>query len=349
MRNFLILNRVLLVLFFLLSLNTHAEVIGAGATFPQPVLRAWVESYQKVKPLIVRYDGVGSGEGIRRITARAVDFTLTDIPMTQSELSHDDLMQWPLVISGIVPVVNLPSLGNQTLRLTGEALADIYLGKIKRWDDPQIKALNPTIELPAIAITPIHRDDSSGTSFTFTSYLSRASSAWDEQLGIGSKIVWPAGPGAKGSEGVAKLVQQVSGSIGYVEFLYAPKNQLKTVSLKNKSGNFVEPSLDSFSVAASQANWSNQNYYQILTNLDGTQSWPIVGVSYVLMHKNIADSDIADTKDMLDFFEWIYRNGSSIASAQSYLLINQNEVFSRVLQSWSNVKDLSGKNLYPIK
>jgi phosphate transport system substrate-binding protein len=343
------MSRLFLAFLVLASFASSAEVIGVGATFPQPALKAWVESYQQRTSLDVRYEGVGSGEGIRRITARTVDFVLTDIPLTQSELIHDDLMQWPLVISGIVPIVNLPHLGNQQIRLTGEVLADIYLGKIKRWDDSAIQTLNPNLKMPPLAITPIHREDSSGTSFTFTSYLSRVSKSWDESLGIGSKILWPTGPGAKGSDGVAKLVKQASGAIGYVEYLYAQKYEIPMVSLKNKSGNFVEANLDSFSVSATQANWQKQNYYQILTNLEGANSWPIVGVSYVLMHQNIADGDVEDTRDMLDFFDWIFRYGAADATRQSYLLVNQADVFARVKASWENVRDFNGNKLYPRK
>jgi phosphate transport system substrate-binding protein len=338
--------RFFLSVFFLVTIAAQAEVVGVGATFPQPIVRAWVEHYRQVHPLVVRYEGSGSAEGIRRISSRAVDFALTDIPLTQSELSKDDLIQWPLVVSGIVPVINLPGISDQSLRLTGDVLSKIYLGEITRWNDPAIQLLNPNLSLPTLAIIPVHREEGSGTSFTFTSYLSSVSPTWDEKYGIGSKLLWPLGPGAKGNDGVVKYVQQAKGAIGYVEFLYAQKYELATVMLKNKSGEFVKPSLETFAAAASKANWCSQNYYQILSNQEGAISWPIVGVSYVLMHRNIAATDEMDTKDMLNFFDWIYRHGQIDAQSLSYLLINQDEVFSRIKESWFGVTDLHGKKIF---
>jgi phosphate transport system substrate-binding protein len=332
---------------FGLIASAGAEVNGIGATFPLPVMKSWIDNYQKVSKTIIRYEGLGSAEGISRITARTVDFAITDIALTQAELSHDDLLQFPLVIGGIVLVVNLPGLESNQLHLTGEVLADIYLGKIKFWDDLAIRSLNPTLNLPNKAITPVHREDGSGSSFTFTSYLSRVSNAWDEKLGIGSKIKWPSGPGAKGNDGVASLVAKATGSIGYVEFLYAQKYKLSMVSLKNKSGVFVQANLNTFSAAAAKANWQSQNYYQVLTNLDGADSWPIVGVSYVLLHGNSQNQ--SDTQEMLQFFDWVYKNGIPNANRYSYLLIHENSVVDRIQNSWKVIKDANGKSLYPVK
>lgn len=319
-----------------------ADVSGLGATFPQPFINAVINDFQAQSNIAVRYKGLGSAEGIKRITAKTVDFAGTDIPLTDSELRNDDLIQIPLIAGGIVPVVNLSGVPANQLRLSGEVLADIYLGKLTKWNDARILELNPNLNLPNKSIVVVHREDGSGTSFTFTYYLSKVSLDWDQRFGIGSRILWPVGIGAKGNDGVAQMVAKTEGSIGYVEYRFAEKYQLSSVNLKNRSGNFVSPNLASFESAFATAEWNRANFYQILTDTNGEKNWPIVAVSYLLVHQK---QDVNLEKDeTLKFIDWMYKNGTHRAHQESYILINQEPVISQIklsLRSLSGTKNNS--------
>ena len=320
--------------------HADSEIDGVGATFPMPIMQSWAEAYQSQKNIKVNYLGIGSAEGIKRITARTVDFAVTDIGLTQSELSQDDLMQFPLVAGGITPVIHLPGISSGQLRLTGSVLADIFLGKVTYWDDVAIQNLNATISLPHLAITVIHRKDGSGTSFTFTSYLAKVSPEWDQRFGIGSSLQWPVGEAAVGNSGIAKTVAQTEGSIGYVEFRYAQKSNLTTINLINRDGNNVAPSLDTFMQAYKQAHWHKASYYQSLTDLPGANSWPIVAMSYVLIHATRNERE--DALQTLHFLEWIYANGALAAQEASYIPITDEALIQAFAARWKQVKDEQG-------
>jgi phosphate transport system substrate-binding protein len=320
-----------------------STVTGAGATSPQPVLEAWIREVSRQQHLRVEYQSVGSSEGIKRITARSVDFAVTDLPLTQSELSHDDLLQLPLVASGVVPVMNVPGIGANRIRLDGAVLAGIFLGGVAVWDDERIQVLNPDVPLPHLPIAVVHRLDGSGSTFTFTSYLAKESPVWDQNLGIGSRVAWPVGLGVKGNEGVAARVAEVSGSIGYVEYLYARQNRLTTIIVRNRAGRYVEPSVESFEAAFTQARWDRPSFYEMLTDLPGTGSWPIVAVSYVLLHRTQLDP--GDARQTLQFLNWVYAAGEPIASQNAYLLVNREPLISRVRAAWTLLKDGHGDPL----
>ena len=293
------------------------EVIGAGASFPAPAIEAWARQFSRETGVRVLYRSVGSGEGIRRVTARSADFGMTDVPLTQAELVQDDLLQFPIVVGAIVPVVNLPGIGDGELRLTGAVLADIYLGKIIRWDAPALKESNPRQSLPDLPIRVVHRADGSGTSFVFTYYLSRVSSEWQDRLGVGSRLVWPVGFGAKGNEGVSQAVHDAVGSIGYVLNAYAMQSKLATVQLRNKAGKFSRVSETGVRAALASAHWSRPGYYEVLVDRDGDDSWPIVGVSFALIHQR--QEDHADALATLNFLGWIYSHGADAAHKLHYV------------------------------
>jgi phosphate transport system substrate-binding protein len=310
------------------TVEASAEVLGIGATFPLPVMNAWLNEYSiKGNPTVV-YKGLGSGEGIKRITANTIEFAITDIPLTESELNQANLLQLPLVASGILPVINVPNLNKVSIKISGLVLADIFLGKISNWNDPRIVEINPEIQLPNLAIKVIHREEASGTSFTFTNYLSKVSPVWEQTLGIGSRIIWPVGVGVRGNDGIAQKVSQTPGAIGYVEYSNAQKYGLGIVTLKNADGQYVYPSITTFESAFKKVIWSRPNFYQMLTNQSGENSWPIIGVSYVLLQKNQNKS--LDLENTIRFIEWIYGQGNVKAWENSYLLVNQEPVISRI-------------------
>lgn len=343
MKRIFLLAWVLPLLLAAQTVRADEEVIGAGATFPAPLIEACAAKYSKEAGVRLLYRAVGSGEGIRRVTARSADFAMTDVPLTQAELQQDDLMQFPVIAGAIVPVLSLPGIGDGQLRLTGTVLADIYLGKLTRWDDPALKALNPRLTLPDLPIRVIHRAEGSGTSFVFTYYLSRVSAEWQDRLGIGSRLVWPAGQGAAGNEGVAQAVRDTPGAIGYVEYTYAVEHRLATVQLRNRSGQFVRVSEAGVRAALASAQWSRPGYYEVLADRDGADSWPIVGVSFALIHQR--QEVAADAAATLGFLHWVYAHGAEPALQLHYVPLEA-ALTARIESSWNRVHDEDGQPLW---
>jgi len=289
---------------------------GAGATFPYPVYSSWANEYHKVTGIKLNYQSIGSGGGIKQITERTVDFGASDKPLTPEELAKDKLLQFPAVIGGVVPVVNIPGIKAGELRLDSEALCKIYLGEIKNWNDPKIKGLNPKANLPNSEITVVHRSDGSGTTAIFTDYLCDVCPAWKEKVGTGTSVSWPAGIGGKGNEGVANYVQQTVNSIGYVEFAYAKQNSLSHTALKNHAGTFVEPSFESFEDAAATASFDpKKDFYLWLNDAPGKKSWPIAGATFILLAKEKKESNMK----VVQFYNWAFKNGDNKAKELIYI------------------------------
>jgi len=303
----------------LLSFNlAQAEEMlnGAGATFPYPVYSAWANEYNKITGMKLNYQSIGSGGGIKQITERTVDFGATDKPLKPEELAKDNLLQFPAVIGGVVPVVNIPGIKAGELKLDSDAVCKIYMGEIKNWNDPKIKGLNPALNLPASEITVVHRSDGSGTTAIFTDYLSGVCPAWKEKVGTGTSVSWPAGIGGKGNEGVANYVQQQVNSIGYVEFAYAKQNNLTHTVLKNHAGTFVEPSFESFEDAAATASFDPaKHFYLWLNDAPGKNSWPIAGATFILLAKEKIESN----KKVVKFYDWAFKNGDNKAKELIYV------------------------------
>ena len=322
-----------------------ATVTGAGATFPYPVYASWAQEYKKATGNSVNYQSVGSSAGIKQIKAKTVDFGASDMPLKVEELNAAGLMQFPAIMGGVVTIVNLPGVQPGQLKLTGPVVADIYLGKIKQWNAPQIAALNPGVKLPASEITVVYRADGSGTSFLFTDYLSKTSPAFKAGIGAGSTVKWATGVGGKGNEGVAANVQRIKGAIGYVEWAFAKKNKISHTQLKNKDGVFLQPDDEAFKAAAASAEWTKTPGFGIvLTDQAGKASWPITGVSYILMHKSQADA--AKGKEALKFFDWAFKNGDAAATALDYVPM-PDSVTKLVNDAWkANLKDASGKAIW---
>ncbi len=329
-----------------LAASVHAaNITGAGATFPYPVYSKWAELYQKASGTGLNYQSVGSGAGIKQIKAKTVDFGASDMPLPAAELNAAGLFQFPAIMGGVVPIVNLPGAAPGQLKLTGAVLADIYLGKITKWNAPQIAALNPGVKLPADDITVVRRADSSGTSFLFTDYLSQTSPEWKTKIGSGTAVKWAVGVGGKGNEGVAANVQRIKGAIGYVEWAYAKKNKMQHTQLQNKDGVFLQPDDDAFKAAAAGANWTGTpGFAVVLTNQPGKASWPITGVSYILVHKSQANG--ARAKEVLKFFDWAYKNGDAAAVELDYVPM-PDSVTKLVQDAWrANLKDAAGKAVW---
>ncbi|MGX9218863.1 phosphate ABC transporter substrate-binding protein PstS [Massilia varians] len=322
-----------------------ANITGAGATFPYPVYAKWAELYQKASGIGLNYQSVGSGAGIKQIKARTVNFGASDMPLPAAELNAAGLFQFPAIMGGVVPIINLPGVAPGQVRLSGAVLADIYLGKITKWNAPQIAALNPGVKLPADDITVVRRADSSGTSFLFTDYLAQVSPEWKSKIGAGTAVKWAVGVGGKGNEGVAANVQRIKGSIGYVEWAYAKKNRMQHTQLQNKDGVFLQPSDDAFKAAASGANWAGTpGFAVVLTNQAGKASWPITGASYILMHKT--QPNAATAKEVLKFFDWAYKNGGAAAAELDYVPM-PDSVTKLVQDAWrANLKDAAGKAVW---
>lgn len=313
------------------SLN---EINGAGASFPYPIYAKWAAAYNAQAGVRVNYQSIGSGGGIRQIKAKTVDFGASDAPLPLQELEQAGLMQFPLVIGGVVPVMNLEGVQPGELRLTGEQLADIFLGKITRWDDPALRQNNPDVDLPDRSITVVHRSDGSGTTWMFTNYLSKVSPAWTQNVGHNSAVRWPTGVGGKGNEGVASYVSRINGSIGYVEYAYALQNKLTHARLRNRAGNDVSPSIKSFQAAAAGADWKNApGFYLVLTDQPGADSWPISGASFILMQRE--QTKPAAGKAALKFFDWAYRQGAEQAIELDYVPIPES-VYQIVQQRWAD-------------
>jgi len=297
-----------------------AEITGAGATFPYPVLSQWSTDYSATTGVKINYQSIGSGGGIAQIKAGTVDFGASDKPLPPDELAQSGLVQFPIVIGGVVPVANIEGLAPGKLKLTGPVLADIYLGKIQKWNDPAIAALNPDLKLGDVAISVIHRSDGSGTTFNFANYLSKVSEEWKSKVGEGTSIQWPVGIGGKGNEGVAAYVKQIKHSIGYVELAYALQNKMSYASMKNGAGSFVEPSLESFQAAAASADWSKaKDFHLVITDAPGAASWPIAASSFVLMYRQPKDG--ARSKTALEFFKWALEKGQAQAKALDYVAL----------------------------
>jgi phosphate transport system substrate-binding protein len=322
-----------------------ADVTGAGATFPYPIYAKWAEAYKKASGTGMNYQSIGSGGGIKQIKARTVDFGASDMPLKAEDLEAEGLMQFPMVMGGVVPVINLEGVTPGQVKLTGQVLADIYLGKISKWNAAEIASLNPGVKLPAEEITVVHRADGSGTSFLFTDFLSKVNPEFKSKVGAGTAVKWPVGIGGKGNEGVAANVQRIKNSIGYVEYAYAKKNNMQHTQLKNRDGQFVQPDDETFKAAAAGADWTKApGFALVLTDQAGKSSWPITGASFILMHKTQADS--AKGKEVLKFFDWAYKNGGAMATELDYVAMPA-AVVKQVQDAWkSQLKDGSGKMVW---
>ncbi len=321
------------------SLASAQDVTGAGATFPAPVYAKWADAYNKATGAKVNYQSVGSGAGLKQIKSKTVDFGASDMPLKDAELAADGLMQFPTVIGGVVPVVNIKGIQPGQIKLTGQLLGDIYLGKITKWNDPALVALNPGVPLPDAAISVVRRADGSGTTFLFTNYLSKVNAEWKAKAGEGTAVNWPTGAGGKGNEGVSAFVMRLPNSIGYVEYAYAKQNKMSHVLMKNKDGNFVAPDDANFKAAAAGAEW-NKSFYQVLTEQPGKDAWPLTGATFILMHKT--QDKPASATGSLKFFDWAYANGDKMAADLEYVALPAT-VKDLVRKQWAEVKDGSGK------
>ena len=329
-----------------LSISAQAaEVTGAGASFPAPIYAKWADAYQKATSNKINYQSIGSGGGIKQITAKTVDFGASDMPLKAEALDKDGLVQFPTVIGGVVPVVNLADIKPGQLKLTGAVLADIYLGKILKWNDKALVELNPGLKLPDQDIGVVRRADGSGTTFIFSNYLSKVSPEWKQKVGEGTAVQWPVGLGGKGNEGVSAFVMRLPGSIGYVEYAYAKQNKMTHAILKNAAGNFVAPDDLAFKAAAANADWTKSAFAEILTEQSGKEAWPITGATFILMHK--LEEKPAQAAEALKFFEWSYKNGSKLAEELDYVALPDSLV-KLIHASWEQIKDSSGKTVYSV-
>ena len=321
------------------SASSAQDVTGAGASFPAPLYSKWAADYNKATGVKINYQSIGSGAGIRQIDAKTVDFGASDMPLKDEELAKKGQLQFPTVIGGVVPVVNIQGVAPGQLKLNGQVLGDIFLGKVAKWSDPAIKALNPSLVLPDAAITPVRRADGSGTTFIFTNYLSKVNAEWQSKVGEGTAVNWPVGAGGKGNEGVAAFVARLPNSIGYVEYAYVKQNKMVYAQMKNKSGSYVVPDDTTFNAAAAGADWA-KSFYQILTEQSGKDAWPMTGATFILMHK-VQDKP-AQAAASLKFFSWAYKNGDKTADDMDYVPMPVS-VKAAIEKSWSEIKDASGK------
>ena len=315
------------------------EITGAGASFPAPIYSKWASDYNKATGVKVNYQSIGSGGGIKQIDSKTVDFGASDMPQTDEVLNSKGQMQFPTIIGGVVPVINIKGINPGELKLTGPVLADIYLGKISKWNDPALKALNPTLPLPDAAIAQVRRADGSGTTFIFTNYLSKVSADWKSKVGEGTAVNWPVGAGGKGNEGVSAFVSRLPNSIGYVEYAYVKQNKMTFATVQNSAGSFVKPDDEAFKAAAAGADW-NKTFYHILTNQPGKDSWPIAGATFILMH--LKQDKPANATEVLKFFNWVYANGGAAATALDNVPMPAS-VVAAIQKSWGNIKDGAGK------
>jgi phosphate transport system substrate-binding protein len=326
-----------------LSMHTPAlaadNVTGAGASFPAPIYARWAADYNKATGHKINYQSIGSSAGLRQIEGKTVDFGASDTPLTDAVLQEKDLIQFPMLIGGVVPIVNIKGIAPGQLKLDGQVLGDIYLGKITRWNDPAIVALNPGLNLPATHIAVVRRADGSGATFAFTDYLSRTHPEWKEKIGTGAAVKWPIGLGGKGNEGMAAFVNRLNGTIGYIEFAYVKRIKLTHAQLQNRAGKFVQPSEASFKAAASGADWE-KSFHQILTDQPGDESWPITSATFIIMHKK--QDKPAQAAAALDFFAWAYANGDVQAHNLGYVPMPQ-DVKEIAMRSWQSIADASGK------
>ncbi|HEV7912415.1 MAG TPA: phosphate ABC transporter substrate-binding protein PstS [Albitalea sp.] len=315
------------------------DVTGAGATFPAPLYAKWADAYNKATGARINYQSVGSGAGLKQIRSKTVDFGASDMPLKDDELAKDGLVQFPTVIGGVVPVVNIKGIQPGQIKLTGQVLGDIYLGKITKWNDAALTSLNPGVPLPDAAISVVRRADGSGTSFIFTNYLSKVSPEWQAKVGEGTAVNWPTGAGGKGNEGVAAFVTRLPNSIGYVEYAYVKQNKMTYTQLKNKDGQFVSPDDLNFKAAAAGADWS-KTFYQVLTEQAGKDAWPLTGATFIMMHK--AQDKPGQAATTLKFFDWAYVNGDKMAAELEYVSL-PDAVKNLVRKQWGDIKDTSGK------
>lgn len=310
-----------------------ADISGAGATFPFPLYAKWAEAYKKDTGVGLNYQSIGSGGGIKQIQAKTVTFGASDIPQTADDQKKFGLVQWPMVMGGIVAVVNLDGVKSGDLVIDGATLADVFLGKIKTWDAPELKKLNPNAKLPSSAITVVHRADGSGTSFNFTNYLDKVSPEWHDKVGVSQTPEWPAGVGSKGNDGVAGTVGQTKGAIGYVEYAYAKQQKLTYADMINKDGKKVEPTVPAFQAAAANAKWADApGYYQVLTDEPGAASWPLTAATFILMYKEPTDK--AASADALKFFDWAFAKGDKMAEDLDYIPMPAS-VVTLIKKTWS--------------
>jgi phosphate transport system substrate-binding protein len=322
------------------SANVAAqEITGAGASFPAPLYSKWAADYNKATGVKINYQSVGSGAGLRQIEAKTVDFGASDMPLKDDELKAKNLVQFPTVIGGVVPVINVKGINPGQLRLNGQVLGDIFLGKITKWNDAAIKALNPSISLPDADISPVRRADGSGTTFIFTNYLSKVNAEWKAKVGEGTAVNWPVGAGGKGNEGVAAFVGRLPNSIGYLEYAYVKQNKLNYALMQNMDGKFVAPDDETFKAAAAGADW-NKSFYQILTQQPGATSWPISGATFILMQKTQDKPQNATAA--LKFFDWAMMQGDKTASDLDYVPMPDTSK-TAIRKAWGDIKDASGK------
>jgi len=325
-------------------LASAADITGAGATFPYPIYAKWADAYKKQTGVGMNYQSIGSGGGIKQINAMTVDFGASDMPLKPEDLAKGGLMQFPTVIGGAIPAVNLKGIKPGELKLSAKAIADIYLGKIKKWNDPELVKLNPGLKLPATDVNVVHRSDGSGTTFIWSNYLSKVSPEWKSKVGEGTSVNWPVGVGGKGNEGVASYVLRIDGSIGYVEYAYVLQNKMTYALVQNRDGHFVSPSVKAFMAAAAGADWNAApGMYMILTDAPGKEAWPIAGATFILMHKVQEKPDTA--KQVLKFFAWAYANGDKMAEALDYVPM-PDKVVSLIETSWKEIKDKSGNPVH---
>ena len=339
---------VALGLAFGLTLSAGAmaqQITGAGATFPAPIYTKWGEAAKAAIGVELNYQAIGSGGGQNQILQRTVDFGASDAPMSAEKLESGKLLQFPTVMGAVVIIVNLPGVEMNQLKLSGEMLADIYNGKITKWNDSKIVEMNKGVTLPNLAIAQVYRADGSGTTFVYTSYLSAVSPEWKEKVGAATSVKWPAGAGAKGNDGIAATVHNTKGSIGYVEYAFASQNKLTTVQLRNKAGQFVKPTMEAFSAAAASGDWTNaKNFAVDLIDRDGAKSWPIVSTTFIELPKD--PKDPARSANVIKFFDWAYKNGAAMASSLEYIPLPE-AVHTAVRAAWhGQVLAPDGKPIY---
>jgi phosphate transport system substrate-binding protein len=312
-----------------------ADISGAGATFPYPIYAKWADAYKKLTGVGLNYQSIGSGGGIKQIKAKTVTFGASDMPLKPDDLKASGLIQFPVIIGGVVPVVNVKGVSPGQMHLDGPTVASIYMGDIKQWNDPAIKKLNPKLTLPNTAIAPVYRSDGSGTNFLFSDYLSKVSPKFQSSIGANTSVQWPAGIGAKGNEGVANMTTQTDGAIGYVEYAYAKQNKMSYASMTNKAGNVVEPSAETFQAAAANADWAHaDSFYVILTDQAGAKSWPITGASFILVYKQ--PDDPAAVAEALKFFAWAFKDGASMAAELDYVPLPPS-LIAEVKKTWAQI------------
>ncbi|MDQ0472521.1 phosphate ABC transporter substrate-binding protein PstS [Labrys wisconsinensis] len=322
-----------------------ADITGAGATFPAPAYTAWAAEYKAKTGNGLNYQAIGSGGGQTQIANRTVDFGASDAPLAADKLVAGKLLQFPTVIGAVVPIVNLDGIAANQLKLSGEVLGDIYAGKITKWNDEKIAALNKGEKLPDTDIAVVYRSDGSGTTYVFTTYLSSVNAGWKDAVGAATSVQWPVGAGAKGNDGVAGTVKNTKGAIGYVEFVYAAKNSMTTVELENKAGKFVKPNVEAFKAAAAKADWAGaKDFAASMINVEGDKSWPIVSATFILLPKD--PKTPAQAAEVIKFFDWAYKDGGKIAEDLHYITLPK-EVVGRIREAWkTEVKDADGKAVY---